>query len=718
MTIPNATSFLTAEEYWRRRPGKVECPPPRSSRVSCAIQLPNVIMEHRNRFEFLTPHECFLNTRNCSDINYIWWLDPDRPQELYPRSKKDLRPFPPDYGLPTALWQSGLGISTVPIRRDSDANWETEDAKVLQWWGPGLWWSRLYTSQRLALQRFIKSLFGEPVVSDGWVPEHPVIDRETRENPPRWWRKEFGHRWEWDPAAWAPRWELLPGHWVSFPETMVAVDPKGLLAHWASLPAQGFKIITDWAVPSTVVGERLRYLYDYMVPERFKKPAEFRPEIGSISYRPALQLHGKARYQRYMRVGVFAGAGSSSVVANSTRWMGDPRGDPRGAAAIAEYDAWKKKHWTWDDSLERYVEEWSNRRRIVRRNEDGLDFHDRMRRQAHLLPKKEERRAYDLTFCISEERDAQLAAKFRAHAADLKRKREEYDLWANEEEKKRTKLPLVFSTESLPSGPASVVDWNAEHIKVAKDETDKWKAMLTLEAARLASLFKYNSEIGNEHTGFENLANKELRSLKYRKGRAIPRYKDELVSDLEKPQDEDAPKLPDEDAIPDEDGVPEEVAPVAGAQGEEPEEVENEESEADDEVESEEPEADDEDADGGPESFSAPESETSEGSCYNNDPRFSDDEDAVGAPEGHDHLVPMYEDATTQETDPLDHDDLEGARRLVEAKAAAGEYCHPGDPEEATREKNGIKVNVQNEEFCNDAWMMTWLFENPTKEPR
>jgi hypothetical protein len=76
----------------------------------------------------------------------------------------------------------------------------------------------------------------------------------------------------------------------------------------------------------------------------------------------------------------------------------------------------------------------------------------------------------------------------------------------------------------------------------------------------------------------------------------------------------------------------------------------------------------------------------------------------------------MYEDATTKEQDPLDHEDLEGVRDLIDAKAIAGEYCLPSDPEEATIKRNGIKVNTLNKEFQSDSFMKEWIFTNATKD--
>jgi hypothetical protein len=237
-----------------------------------------------------------------------------------------------------------------------------------------------------------------------------------------------------------------------------------------------------------------------------------------------------------------------------------------------------------------------------------------------------------------------MATKFKAHAADLESKRNEY-------------AAALTVRESL----TPIQQWAGEQ-----------EAMRLFREAEMPQ--------------------PELRSLKYRKSRAIPKYKNELVADLDKEPDEDAEELPDEDAVPDDDAVVSDV-----------EDVEPEEDDTDEDNEE-------------PEGFSEPESETSEGSSYYNDQRFCDDEDAVGRPEGHDHLEPMYEDATTKETDLLDHDDLQSVRDLIDAKAEAGEYCRPGDPADATIEKNGIKVNKLNKEFQSDSFIVEWILTNATKD--
>jgi hypothetical protein len=90
-----------------------------------------------------------------------------------------------------------------------------------------------------------------------------------------------------------------------------------------------------------------------------------------------------------------------------------------------------------------------------------------------------------------------------------------------------------------------------------------------------------------------------------------------------------------------------------------------------------------------------------------------DEEAAPGELDGF-HIT---DDGGTEETDPMDHEQLEAARRWRDAKAAAGEFHNLNDPPEFTQERNGIKVNTKNEEFQFTAYMMQWLFENPTKDP-
>jgi hypothetical protein len=523
----------------------------------------------------------------------------------------------------------------------------------------------------------------------------------------------------------APRWQWLPGKWAPLEWSQVT-DPKGLLAqleqtrllaHLAPLPAQGLKINTDWTMPWTQVlelvqaaerqlkewqGKLGRFLFSEWLrtpgTKRYSDPPKYRPAAYSVmsqslrasgtpqslrvpqSLRASGQLDWEAACDRAMSfnflsafrnfkvlqsflnttsierlrrdldrfekaldilipqagdidssiykttqtisTGSFRSPSSSSAVANSTTWMGDPPTD----AAIAQYDAWKHKpkpaHWGWKDL--------SNRRKNLWGCNDSTpddDFHDRTRHQATLLPKesrdstvwREKLRAFDLSLCVSEERDDELAAKFKAHAADLEAQRREHD----ERVKLEEKNPIEFS-EALED------EWNKRLDKVAADA----------EAA-----FTKDKKLGIEHTGLETLGLEELRSLKYRKSRVIPRYKNELAADLDKEEEDDeAEELPDEDAVPDEDEVVSDV-----------EEVEPEDDKTDDDSEES-------------ESFSESGSETSEGTCYTNDPRFSDDEDAMGPPEGHDHLIPDHEDnlRKTHEERQYTHEELEYVRRHID----------------------------------------------------
>ena len=372
-------------------------------------------------------------------------------------------------------------------------------------------------------------------------------------------------------------------------------------------------------------------------------------------------------------VGSFQTASTGSTLAHSTRWLGDPTND----AAIAEYESWKRKpklaHWHWKDLRNRRKNLWG-----CSDAETTDDFHDRMMHQAQLLPKQEKRREYDLTFCISEERDVELQTTFETHAADLESNRNEYIVDLNAYEKKKQKRPLKFSTERFPDGPVATVDWAAKPTK-----------------AFLAFWNEILAENGCEP--------EEVRSLKYRKSRAIPRYKDELVSDLDKEEepDEDAEELPEEDAVPDEDTVVSDVEEV-------------------------EPEDDDVDGDNeDPESFSEPESGTSEGTSYGNDPRFSDDEDTAGPPEGHDHNIPIYEDATRKTHDPYTHEELEAARKHASsekwkkrAPVVLEMIVHGRTPEEAL-EICGVKAKPKTaqkwkERFMEEAEM---LKDRPSGEP-
>jgi|SRR5580692_3330651 hypothetical protein len=532
-----------------------------------------------------------------------------------------------------------------------------------------------------------------------WVPTHARIDWATENEKvpvvlmlPDRWRKEFGGRWGWDPATWAPRYEWLPGKWAPL-KWLQATDPKGLLALLAPLPTQGLKIITDWVMPWQAVVERGRAadrrLQEWLrIPVRFSEwlrvqlgePVKGRPVTFSVMSR-SLRVRGNevtkganagldadALDERAMSfmwlsafvskramksfimnrsseqlgrdldrldkalailipqaapidpsiyettqtisTGIFTSPSTSSAVTHSTRWLGDPPAD----AAIAEYESWKRKpkpeKWKWAD--------WSNRRKQLWGCNDSApddDFHDRTMNQAQSLPAEEKRREYDLTFCISEERDVELQTKFETHAADLEVQRRKHVERVNAE----VKNPIEFS-EAL---------------------TDEWNARLAEIAAEAESAFTSDRKLGLEHTGLENLGNKELRSLKYRKSHAIPRYKNELAADLDNEADDEAEELPDEDAVPDEDEVVSDVEEV------EPEDDDLDEGNEDSEI------------------FSEPESETSEGTSYSNDPRFSDDDAAAGPPEGHHHLVPDYEDnlRKTREERQYTHEELQYVRR-------------------------------------------------------
>jgi len=185
--------------------------------------------------------------------------------------------------------------------------------------------------------------------------------------------------------------------------------------------------------------------------------------------------------------------------------------------------------------------------------------------------------------------------------------------------------------KEIPAGAANVTRLRSAY-----------SAEVAFEAAELSKNAKEAlTDLWEARLRDEGLAGEELRSLKYRKSKAIPRYKNELVADLDKEnEDEDAEDMPDEDAVSDEDLIASDLEEI------EPEDDDPELSE-----------------DEGSESFSDSGSETSEGICYTNDPRFSDDEDAAGPPEGHDHILPMYEDSTRKTQDPYTHEELEYVRR-------------------------------------------------------
>ena len=92
---------------------------------------------------------------------------------------------------------------------------------------------------------------------------------------------------------------------------------------------------------------------------------------------------------------------------------------------------------------------------------------------------------------------------------------------------------------------------------------------------------------------------------------------------------------------------------------------------------------------------------------------FSDDEEsAPGYLEGF-HIT---DEGGTKVSNPRDHDDLQGVRDLIDAKARAGEYCLPGDPKEAAIKKNGIEVNKMNKEFRRDSFIVEWIMTNATKD--
>lgn len=483
---------------------------------------------------------------------------------------------------------------------------------------------------------------------------------------PEWWRKEFGGRWEWIPAIWS----RLPKELPKAPDNWRELSIQDLNL----IPELPSPLIADWAIPWIEIVEKLRapFLDDLSryrkEPVRWRRPSY---ELMSRSLRTkGTEVHKGANAglnhgaidERFMSfnsmsafdnlktlesflkqkscaliyadldrlehalsvlipqaapadsriydttqiiaVGSFQTASTSSVLAQSTRWLGDPRTD----AAIAEFENWKRKpkpmHWKWKD--------WSNRRKQLwgwDDSETNNDFHDRA-----------------WSACASNEPidnkpSEELKAKFRAHAADIESKRNEYAAYVDIAEKK--------TNWALKPSKALMALWN-EQLKTASEEVE--------------NSFTKDKKLGLERTGLEELANEELRSLKYRKSRAIPRYKNELVSDLYKDEeDEGAVELPDEDEIPDEDV---DVSDI--------EDIEPEDDDADVDYDNEKPQ-----------SFYEPGPEASEGTCYINDPRFSDDEDAVGPPEGHEHIIPSYEDNTRATKDPYTHDELEAVRGYV-----------------------------------------------------
>jgi hypothetical protein len=553
--------------------------------------------------------------------------------------------------------------------------------------------------------------------SDGWVPEHARIDWVTLEGPalklwqekfgdrdpklpaalvlPKWWMKEFGDRWGWDPTRWvtgpvtlagvngvrvtfnAPRWEWLRGKWAPL-DWSPATDPKGLLALLAPLPVPGIrngKVLgsAKYRPPVfSVMSQSLRAIGNEIKTgqldweaaadravsfnwgsafQNSKVLESFLNNTSIEKLRRDLDRLDKAldilipqteyidssiyRTTQTIATGKFTSPSTSSAVAHSTRWLGDPPTDE----AIAEYESWKRKpkppKWKWKDLSNRRKNLWGCNDSEA--NEANDDFHDRMTHQATLVQKpKELRDCVDVRVVgqtadgqkfvfVNAERDDELAAKFKAHAAVLEVRRREHDERVNVEEKD----PIDFSETLM----------------------DEWNKRLAEVAADAESAFTTDRTLGVEHTGFETLKLEELRSLKYRKSRAIPRYKNELVADLDKQEeqeedDDEAEELPAEDTIPDEDEVTTDVDDV------EPEDDEDRKPEDDEELEC----------------FSESESETSEGTSYNNDPRFSDDEEAVGRPEGHDFLVPDHEDnlRETHEDRQYTHEELEYVRRHID----------------------------------------------------
>lgn len=611
---PDAASeaYQRAADYWRRRPGtnnwkrrggKDDCPAPR----------PNLIGWHRQRFEEWLPEE--LLKLNIYDGKNPW-----------------------------------LDYLLADGRRDVQR--------------VGLPWSEKWTASE-------------------WTPTHPRIFGDERDELPAWWRKEFGKLWDWNPAAWARTSSIQCD--CKFCQVMRDSEVQDFSSVHRFFSYQG--------KPSNLIEipERFRkqaglddgLVFHYWGPERFPEPPKIRPARFEGMPRSERELVNRnlnqgALDERFMSAGLLAAAkdlktldsylnkttfaqiysdldhldsalatlipeaapldpsiyettqmiavgsfmlpSTGSVVAHSTRWTEDPHNE----AAIAEYEAWKLNRPTWAQPTNRRKNLWGNS------GAEPDDFHGRMwRAQVAEVP-------------INDKPPKALTDKFEAHAADLKRLRDEYTTDINAQEmKKNPKRPLVFSMtgEDLPNGPVATIEFTA--LKPSEGLMKEWNARLADEAAKVKEHFKKDSKLGLEHTGLEELGNEELRSLKYRKSRAIPKDYEETV---------------DEDEVSDEDEAPVEVTPVAGA---------------DDEAEYEEVEAEDDDLDTDneeAEAFSESGSETSNGTCYVNDPRFSDDEDAVGPPEGHHHIIPMYEDNTCETNDPYDHEDLEAARGLAESR--------------------------------------------------
>lgn len=113
------------------------------------------------------------------------------------------------------------------------------------------------------------------------------------------------------------------------------------------------------------------------------------------------------------------------------------------------------------------------------------------------------------------------------------------------------------------------------------------------------------------------------------------------------------------------------------------------------------------------------ESETNDGTCYSNDPRFDDGEENSGRPEGHDHVIPMYEDGTCETEEPLTHEQLQVIRQTAKDKIAAGEdprkmnallavYTKNRTAEEAAKQRgeNPAKVQKRQERFFVEAMAM------------
>ena len=101
-------------------------------------------------------------------------------------------------------------------------------------------------------------------------------------------------------------------------------------------------------------------------------------------------------------------------------------------------------------------------------------------------------------------------------------------------------------------------------------------------------------------------------------------------------------------------------------------------------------------------------SETNDGTCYNNDPRFDDGEENSGRPEGHDHLIPMYEAGTCETEEPKTHEQLVVIRRTAKEKVVAGEDAREVGYKLEMFTRNRTAQEVAEKLHVNPATVQKW----------